>query len=115
MQAVVTDVSLYPASAASEYARLPTITSRKGRGFHYQAFTRVAPASTRSKTPPNQQVCCKPWEPKGSYNYTVLVPLRHGVGAVAVYVLEARIGALYYPLTSWDPIIIREAHLSRIR
>lgn len=40
----------------------------------------------------------------GSYNYSVLVPLSAGIGAVAVYIREARLGALFFPAHSWRAI-----------
>ena len=48
----------------------------------------------------------------GSYNYSVLVPTSGGIGAVAVYVREARLGALFYPARSWDVILFRDVNIA---
>lgn len=42
----------------------------------------------------------------GSYRYNVHVPDTDGVGAIAVYIVEARCGVLYYPKLDWKPIKI---------
>lgn len=43
----------------------------------------------------------------GSYNYSLLVPTSAGIGAVAVHIREARLGALFWPSRSWKSIPIR--------
>jgi hypothetical protein len=47
----------------------------------------------------------------GSYNYSVLVPTSAGVGAVAVYIREAGLGALFFPAKSWRAILSRESSI----
>ncbi len=45
----------------------------------------------------------------GSYNYSVLVPTSAGVGAIAVYIREASLGALFFPANSWRAILFKDS------
>jgi hypothetical protein len=44
----------------------------------------------------------------GSFHYTTLVPAVAGVGAVAVYLLEGKVGVFFYPAKFWSPAIIKD-------
>lgn len=48
----------------------------------------------------------------GSYNYSVLVPATAGIGAVAVYIREACLGALFFPARSWRAVLFRQLSIA---
>ena len=86
------------------------VTSRPigGDGFRYLAGTYGSGFETVAVTSEPTSVLKSAGVKGGSYNYTLLVPKAAGVGAVAVYVAEARMGALWCPRIAWKPISFRE-------
>lgn len=43
----------------------------------------------------------------GSFHYSILTPIERGIGAIAVHIVEPRLGILLYPKIRWEPMIWR--------
>lgn len=46
----------------------------------------------------------------GSFHYSVLTPTARGIGAIAVHIVEPRLGVLLHPKGSWEPRIWRDVN-----
>jgi hypothetical protein len=78
-----------------------------GRGFRYVPNQFGSGFQPVSNTTEPTSMLRTVGVPGGSYNYAILVPDTPGVGAVGIYILEIRLGALYFPARSWSPIVYR--------
>jgi len=86
-----------------------TVTSRPAQsdGFRYLcragAFGFRSVSNTTTPTSLLQSLGAE----GGSFHYTVLVPTIAGVGAVAVHLLEGKVGAFFYPAQCWSPTVFK--------
>ena len=51
----------------------------------------------------------------GSFHYTILVPAAAGVGAVAIYILEGKVGVLFRPAQFWSPVLFTNVGIDEFR
>jgi hypothetical protein len=49
---------------------------------------------------------------QGGYNYSLLVPVSAGVPAIALHLVQGRIGVLFCPLERTDPVVVEDVDAS---
>lgn len=83
-----------------------TVTSLPAErdGFRYLRRTAGAGFRTINPSPEPQSILQPLGAEGGGFRYSMLVPKRAGVGAVAIYIPEGSAGALFYPLVQWAPV-----------
>jgi hypothetical protein len=86
-----------------------TVTSKpaQGDGFRYLCRAGAFGFQPVSNTTTPTSLLRSLGAEGGSYHYTVLVPTIAGIGAVAVHVLEGKVGAFFYPARCWSPVVFK--------
>jgi hypothetical protein len=79
-----------------------------GRGFRYVPNLFGSGFQPVSNTTEPTSMLRSVGVPGGSFNYAILVPDAAGVGAIGIYILEIRLGALFFPARSQSPIVYRD-------